>query len=145
MVKVNLVCVGKLKERYWRDAVAEYAKRLSRFCRFEVIELAEKRTLEEEADAILRALHGYVFVLTPEAKQLTSEQFAKKIGALCDAGREMSFVIGSSCGMADRVNAAADEKLSFSMLTFPHQMMRVILAEQIYRAFMICAGAEYHK
>ena len=74
MVKVNLVCVGKLKESYWRDAVAEYAKRLSRFCRFEVIELAEKRTLEEEADAILRALHGYVFVLTPEAKQLTSEQ-----------------------------------------------------------------------
>ncbi len=145
MVKVNVVCVGKLKEAYWRDAVAEYAKRLARFCRFEVTELAERRTLEEEADGILHACRGYVFALTPEGKQCTSEQFAAKLGALRDAGREVTFVIGSSCGMAPRVKAAADELFSFSQLTFPHQMMRVILAEQIYRAFMIDAGAEYHK
>ena len=145
MVKVNLVCVGKLKERYWRDAVAEYAMRLSRFCRFEVVELAEKRTLEEEAVGILRACRGHVFALTPEGKQVTSEEFAAKIGALCDRGEEISFIIGSSCGMTEDVKRAADERLSFSRLTFPHQMMRVILAEQIYRAFMIRAGAEYHK
>ena len=138
MVKVSVVCVGKLKEGYWRDALAEYAKRLSRFCRFEVVELAERRTLEEEAEGLLHAFRGHVFVLA-------SEQFAAKIGRLRDEGREMTFVIGSSCGMAERVKAAADEKLSFSRMTFPHQMMRVILAEQLYRAFMICAGAEYHK
>lgn len=145
MVKVNLVCVGKLKESYWRDAVAEYAKRLGRFCRFEVIELAERRTPEEEADAILRACRGHVIAMTVEGKQVTSEQFAQKIAVLCDRGEEMTFVIGSSCGLAKRVKAAADERLSFSALTFPHQMMRVILSEQIYRAFMINAGAEYHK
>ena len=145
MVEVNLVCVGKLKERYWRDAVAEYAMRLSRFCRFEVVELAEKRTLEEEAVGILRACRGHVFALTPEGKQVTSEEFAAKIGALCDRGEDISFIIGSSCGMTEDVKRAADERLSFSRLTFPHQMMRVILAEQIYRAFMINAGAEYHK
>ena len=145
MVKVNLVCVGKLKESYWRDAVAEYAKRLGRFCRFEVIELAERRSPEEEADAILRACRGHVIAMTVEGKQVTSEQFAQKIAVLCDRGEEMTFVIGSSCGLAERVKAAADERLSFSALTFPHQMMRVILSEQIYRAFMINAGAEYHK
>ena len=145
MVKVNIVCVGKLKEEYWRSAVEEYRKRLARFCRFEVTELAEKRTPEEEAESILHACRGHVFALTVEGKQVTSEQFAQKIGALKDAGREMTFLIGSSCGLAERVKRAADERLSFSMLTFPHQMMRVILAEQIYRAFMILSGAEYHK
>lgn len=145
MVKVNVVCVGKLKEEYWRAAVAEYAKRLSRFCRFEIVELAEKRSPEEEADAILRACRGHVFALASEGKQVTSEQFAAKIAALCDRGEELTFVIGSSCGLSERVKRAADEKLSFSMMTFPHQMMRVVLAEQIYRAFMIAAGAEYHK
>ena len=145
MVKVSVVCVGKLKEGYWRDALSEYAKRLSRFCRFEVVELAERRTLEEEAEGLLHAFRGHVFVLASEGNEVTSEQFAAKIGRLRDEGREMTFVIGSSCGMAERVKAAADEKLSFSRMTFPHQMMRVILAEQLYRAFMICAGAEYHK
>ena len=145
MVKVNIVCVGKLKEGYWRDAVAEYAKRLSRFCKLEVCELPEKRTLEEEAEGILRACRGHVFALTLEGNACTSEQFAKKLGALCGAGTEMTFVIGSSCGLAEHVKRAAAEQLSFSRFTFPHQMMRVILLEQIYRAFMICAGAEYHK
>lgn len=145
MVKVSVVCVGKLKEEYWRAAVAEYAKRLSRFCRFEIVELAEKRSPEEEADAILRACRGHVFALASEGKQVTSEQFAAKIAVLCDRGEELTFVIGSSCGLSERVKRAADEKLSFSMMTFPHQMMRVVLAEQIYRAFMIAAGAEYHK
>ncbi len=145
MIRVRIVCVGKLKEEYWRAALAEYAKRLARFCRLEVTELPERRTPEEEADAILRACRGHVFALAVEGKQVSSEQFAAEIASLCDAGKEMTFVIGSSCGLAERVKRQADGLLSFSKMTFPHQMMRVILAEQIYRAFMIAAGAEYHK
>ena len=145
MIRVRIVCVGKLKEEYWRAALAEYAKRLARFCRLEVTVLPERRTPEEEADAILRACRGHVFALAVEGKQVSSEQFAAEIASLCDAGKEMTFVIGSSCGLAERVKRQADGLLSFSKMTFPHQMMRVILAEQIYRAFMIAAGAEYHK
>ena len=145
MIRVRIVCVGKLKEEYWRAALAEYAKRLARFCRLEVTELPERRTPEEEADAILRACRGHVFALAVEGKQVSSEQFAAEIASLCDAGKEMTFVIGSSCGLAERVKRQADGLLSFSKMTFPHQMMRVFLAEQIYRAFMIAAGAEYHK
>ncbi len=145
MVKVNIVCVGKLKEAFWRDAVAEYAKRLARFCRLTVTELPERRTPEEEADGILRACRGCVLVLTPEGRACSSEQFAGMLGKLCDAGREITFVIGSSCGLSPRVKEGADACISFSALTFPHQLMRVILAEQVYRAFMILAGAEYHK
>ena len=145
MIRVRIVCVGKLKEEYWRASLAEYVKRLARFCRLEVTELPERRTPEEEADAILRACRGHVFALAVEGKQVSSEQFAAEIASLCDAGKEMTFVIGSSCGLAERVKRQADGLLSFSKMTFPHQMMRVILAEQIYRAFMIAAGAEYHK
>lgn len=145
MIRVRIVCVGKLKEEYWRAALAEYSKRLARFCRLEVTELPERRTPEEEADAILRACRGHVFALAVEGKQVSSEQFSAEISSLCDAGKEMTFVIGSSCGLAERVKRQADGLLSFSKMTFPHQMMRVILAEQIYRAFMIAAGAEYHK
>lgn len=145
MVKVNLVCVGKLKESYWRDAVAEYAKRLSRFCKWEVRELSERRSPEEEAESILKECRGYTFALAIEGKVCSSEQLAAKLKQLCDAGKEITFVIGSSCGLAPRVKQAADELLSFSPMTFPHQMMRVILSEQVYRAFMINAGAEYHK
>ena len=145
MVKVNLVCVGKLKESYWRDAVMEYAKRLSRFCKWEVRELSERRSPEEEAESILKECRGYTFALAIEGKVCSSEQLAAMLKQLCDAGKEITFVIGSSCGLAPRVKQAADELLSFSPMTFPHQMMRVILSEQVYRAFMINAGAEYHK
>ncbi len=145
MVKVSLVCVGKLKEAFWRDAVAEYSKRLARFCKFEIRELAEGRTPEEEAQPVLRACKGHVIALAVEGKACSSEAFAEKLRSLCDRGEEITFVIGSSCGLSPRVKAAASELLSFSQMTFPHQLMRVILCEQIYRAFMIGAGAEYHK
>lgn len=145
MIKIRLVCVGKLKETYWREAVAEYQKRLGRFCALEICELPEKRDPEEEAEEILRACRGYTVALAIEGKMCSSEEFAKKIKSLADAGREMTFVIGSSCGLAQNVKAAADALLSFSPMTFPHQMMRVVFLEQLYRAFMINAGAEYHK
>ena len=145
MVKVTVVCVGKLKEAYWRDACAEYLKRLSRFCKAEVKELPERANPKEEAAEILRACRGYVIALAVEGKGCSSEGFAGKISAAVDRGEEITFVIGSSCGLDASVKAAASELLSFSAMTFPHQMMRVVLLEQVYRAFMINAGAEYHK
>ncbi len=145
MMKVNVVCVGKLKESYWREACAEYEKRLSRFCKLEIRELAERASLKEEAADILKNLRGHVLVLAVEGREMSSEEFAASIKKLQDEGRETTFVIGSSCGLGGEVKRAADEKISFSKLTFPHQMFRVVLLEQLYRAFMINAGAEYHK
>lgn len=145
MIKVNIVCVGKIKEQFYRDAVAEYVKRLSRFCRAEICELSEGRSLEEEGEAILRRVRGYVIALCVEGQKLSSTELAARIKQLCDGGKEITFIIGSSCGLAEKVKAAARLKLSFSDMTFPHQLMRVILCEQIYRAFMINGGGEYHK
>lgn len=145
MHKINIVCVGKLKEKFFADAVAEYLKRLSRFAQVAVRELPEKRTLAEEGELIVKELRGYVFVLAVEGGEMASEAFAARIKQQCDAGRELTFVIGSSCGLCGKVKEKADCLLSFSRMTFPHQLMRVILCEQIYRAFMINAGAEYHK
>ena len=145
MIKVNIVCVGKIKEQFYRDAVAEYVKRLSRFCRAEICELAEGRSLEDEGETILRRVRGYVIALCVEGQKLSSTGLAARMKQLCDDGKEITFIIGSSCGLAEKVKAAARLKLSFSDMTFPHQLMRVILCEQIYRAFMINGGGEYHK
>lgn len=145
MQKINIVCVGKIKEEFYRSAVAEYLKRLSRFARVEVFEIAEGKNLDVEATGILRAAKGFKIALCIEGEKLSSMQFAAKIKNLCDRGEEISFIIGSSCGLSASVKEQADVKLSFSDMTFPHQMMRVILAEQIYRAFMINSGSEYHK
>jgi len=145
MQKIYFVVVGKIKEVFYREAVAEYCKRLSRFAKVEIKELAEGTDLEAEADDILRAVKGYVIALAVEGEKLSSERLAKKLSSLTDAGKEITFVIGSSCGLSERVKKSADYRLSFSDMTFPHQLMRVILAEQVYRAFMINAGATYHK
>ncbi len=145
MQKIYFVVVGKIKESFYRDAVAEYVKRLSRFAKVEIKEISEGASLETEADDILRACKGYVVALAVEGEKLSSEKLAKKLQTLTDAGTDITFVIGSSYGLSDRVKAVADYKLSFSDMTFPHQLMRVILAEQVYRAFMINAGSTYHK
>ena len=145
MQKIYFVVVGKIKESFYREAVAEYVKRLSRFAKVEIKELPEGANPEAEADEILRACKGYTIALAVEGEKLSSEKLAKKLQSLTDSGKDISFVIGSSCGLSDRVKNAADYKLSFSDMTFPHQLMRVILAEQVYRAFMINAGSTYHK
>lgn len=145
MIKINLVVVGKIKESFYREAVSEYLKRMSRFAKIEIRELPERNTLKEEGEDIIRALKGYVFVLAIEGKRMSSEKLAENIRGLVDSGKEMTFVVGSSCGLSKEVKEKADCKLSFSDLTFPHQLMRVVLLEQIYRAFMINAGSEYHK
>jgi 23S rRNA (pseudouridine1915-N3)-methyltransferase len=145
MQKIYFVVVGKIKESFYREAVAEYAKRLSRFVKLEIKELAEGADIEAEAGDILRACKGYTIALAVEGKKLSSEKLAEKLQSLEDEGKDVTFVIGSSCGLSETVKNKADLKLSFSDMTFPHQLMRVILAEQVYRAYMINAGAAYHK
>ena len=145
MQKIYFVVVGKIKEAFYRDAVAEYIKRLSRFAKTEIRELPEGVNPEAEADEILRAVRGYVVALAVDGEKISSEGLASRLKRLGDEGREITFVIGSSCGLSERVKSAADWKLSFSDMTFPHQLMRVILAEQVYRAFMINSGSAYHK
>ncbi len=156
MLSVNVVCIGKIKEAFYRDAIEEYAKRLSRFCRFSVIELAEKQLTgkndadisivkEDEGKRIVQAVKGYVIALDMRGEQLTSEQLSAKLSKLTDTTSTVTFVIGGSYGLSDCVLKRADYKLSFGKMTFPHQLMRVIAAEQIYRAFTIAEGSGYHK
>lgn len=145
MQKINVVCVGKVKEEYIRGGIAEYSKRLSRFARVEIYEAAEGKTLSEEGVHLIKNMRGKSFALCVEGEKISSEEFARKLKVSCDKGEELTFIIGSSCGLAPEVKRAADERISFSDMTFPHQLMRLILLEQIYRAFMINAGSEYHK
>ena len=124
MQKINFVVVGKIKESFYREAVAEYVKRLSRFAKIEIKELPEGVNLEAEACEILRACKGYTIALAVEGEKLSSEALAKKIKTLFDQGKEITFVIGSSCGLSNEVKRTADYLLSFSDMTFPHQLMR---------------------
>lgn len=145
MQKINIVCVGKIKEAFYRQAVDEYLKRLSRFARVSIKELPEGKNPLDEAPSILKACKGKIVALCIEGAKYSSERLAGQIKEFTDRGEEVTFVIGSSCGLADAVKSEAHIKLSFSDMTFPHQLMRVILLEQVYRAFMINTGSEYHK
>ena len=149
-MNIYIICIGKLKEKYWQDAAAEYSKRLSRFCRLTVSELPESRSdsREEESRTILEHLPkgAFVYALDVGGKRYSSESFAKEISDLALDGRsDICFVIGGSNGFDDSVRKASDTRISFSDFTYPHQLMRVILLEQIYRAFKINAGEKYHK
>ena len=145
MQKIYFVVVGKIKESFYRDAVSEYVKRMSRFAKVEIKEIAEGANPQAESGDILRACKGYTIVLAVEGEKASSEKLAQKLAALTDSGKEITFVIGSSCGLADEVKRTADWKLSFSDMTFPHQLMRTILMEAIWRSFTIIAGKKYHK
>ena len=159
MANVTIVTVGSLKEGYLREAVAEYKKRLSQYARVDEIEIKEERisnednraeiesALSREADKILSAIpkDSYKIALCVEGKQYNSEELAKLIGEGCDRGGKISLVIGSSYGLSERVKKECDVRLSFSKLTFPHQLMKVILFESLYRSFTILAGKRYHK
>ena len=152
-MKVNVVAIGKIKEKYFTDAIAEYAKRLSRYADFKVIELPDApqgKTADEqkkiESDELLQKAKGFVIALDPRGKELTSEDFAELIKTKCTEGQsEFSFLIGGSHGHTDELRAQADVVMSFGKPTFPHQLFRVMTCEQIYRAFMINSGAKYHK
>lgn len=159
-MNITIVCVGKIKEAFYKDAVNEYAKRLSRYCKFQVIEVADEKTPDQtteheedlirqkEAERILKQIKGdaYVVALAIQGKKLDSVAFSAYIEQLGVQGKSsLVFVIGGSLGLHTSVLKRADDRISFSDMTFPHQLMRVILAEQIYRGFRIMNGEPYHK
>lgn len=163
-MKITILCVGKIKEKFYRDAVAEYEKRLSRYCKLEIVEVADEKTpenahaatenaiKEKEAGRLCARLEklsregAFLCVLAIDGKELDSAALSKKLEALGTGGiSHVIFVIGGSLGIADSLLKQADMKLSFSKMTFPHQLMRVILLEQIYRSYRIMNGEPYHK
>ena len=157
-MQIHLITVGKLKEKWLREAYAEYEKRLQRYCRLQLTELPESRLPEEpseaetaaaltqEGKAILNACRGKIIAMCIEGKQYSSEAFAAQLDRMAVSGEStVSFVIGSSFGLSDEVKKRADMCFSMSPMTFTHQIARVLLAEQIYRAFQISTGGKYHK
>ena len=159
-MKIKIVCVGKLKEKYLADGISEYSKRIGRFAKVEITELADEKIPDNASDAVCEQIKNtegdkilakigrdeYVVALCVEGKQLASEELASKISNVMLGGKNIiTFVIGGSLGLADRVKEKSDLRLSFSKMTFPHQLMRLILTEQIYRAFKINANEQYHK
>ena len=160
MLSVKLICVGRMREKFYLDAFAEYQKRLQAYCRLELIEPAEQRlgenpsekeivaALEREAQEILKAVppDAYMVALCVEGKQMPSEGMAELIRARENSGKpKLCFVIGGSFGLAPAVKARADLRLSMSEMTFPHHLARVMLIEQLYRGFKINEGSRYHK
>lgn len=160
MIRITLLTVGKVKEKYYRDAIDEYAKRLSRYCKLDMIEVADEKTPEhaseteetlikqKEAERLLKNVKedAYVIALAIEGKKTDSVSMARHIEQLGASGKShLVFVIGGSLGLHESVLGRADELLSFSDMTFPHQLMRVILLEQIYRCYRISNGEPYHK
>ena len=159
-MKITCVVVGKIKEKYFTDAIKEYSKRLSRYCKLEIVELADEKTpdgaseaeelaiREKEGERILKALKddAYVIALAIEGKMLDSVELSKKMESLGISGTShIAFVIGGSLGLAPAVMKRADYALSFSRMTFPHQLMRVVLLEQLYRSYRIMKNEPYHK
>lgn len=159
-MKITLITVGKIKEKYWKDSIAEYAKRLGKYCKLEIIEVADEKTLDQASEALEEAIRNkegerilknirddmYVITLEIEGQMLSSEGLADKIERLGIQGKSsIAFVIGGSIGIGKEVRRRSDYALSFSKMTFPHQMMRVVLLEQIYRSYRIIQGEPYHK
>lgn len=159
-MKISIICVGKMREKFYRDALAEYAKRLSRYCRLEILEVEDEMTpdgasqaLEEqiklkEAKKLLSGLRedAYTIALEIQGRKMNSVEFAGMIDRLGVQGKShIQFVIGGSLGLHESVTRLAHFHLSFSDMTFPHQLMRVILLEQIYRGYRIIGGEPYHK
>ncbi|MCD7725000.1 MAG: 23S rRNA (pseudouridine(1915)-N(3))-methyltransferase RlmH [Clostridiales bacterium] len=159
-MKITIIAVGKIKEKFYRDAVAEYEKRLSRYCRLEIIQEADEKTPDKageaqeqlikkkEAERILKHIRedAYVVALEIEGTMYDSEAFAGRLNQLAVQGvSHIQFIIGGSLGLHEEVCARADAAVSFSRMTFPHQLMRVILLEQIYRGYRMINGEPYHK
>lgn len=160
MLRVNIICVGKLKEKYLKEACAEYSKRLQSFCKFDIIEVDEEKSMEAPNDAQIENILGCegkrilskidrssnVVAMCIEGKQKTSAAFSDYFEKIAVSGvSTVCFVIGGSWGLSEEVKKRADLRLSMSEMTFPHQLARVMLCEQIYRAFSISAGTKYHK
>ena len=159
-MKITILTVGKIKEKYLKDAISEYQKRLSKYCKLEIVEVADEKTVENASETVEDMIRGkeaqrilkyvkedaYVITLEIHGKQLSSEELADKIEKLGVQGTShIIFIIGGSIGLGEEVIKRSDYALSFSKMTFPHQLMRVILMEQIYRSYRIICGEPYHK
>ena len=161
MIRVNIICIGKIKEKYFTDAINEYAKRLSAFCKFSVVELSEEKiksnnpnesqiseVINAEGKRILQKIgqSDYVIAMCIEGKMLSSEELSKTFDSVSISGKStVDFIIGGSYGLSAEVKQRADLRRSMSRMTFPHQMARMILSEQVYRAFEISSNGKYHK
>lgn len=152
MITIKLVCVGNLKEKFWQNATDEYSKRLSKFCKLKIVELEEQNKYQDiekikevEGKDILSYIEGKTFLLDINGKENTSEEFASIIQKTSLQASVITFVIGGSYGVSGEVKEKIKDKISFGKATYPHNLARVILVEQIYRAFMINSGAKYHK
>lgn len=160
MVKITVICVGKIKEKYLKEAMSEYSKRLSKFCSLEIKEVADEKTSQNMSpaeEALVKDKEGeriaalvkpddYLITLEIEGEMTTSRGLSEKMSGLLVKGvSRITFIIGGSVGLSDNIIQRSDYHLSFSKMTFPHQLMRVILLEQIYRSFKIAAGEPYHK
>jgi 23S rRNA (pseudouridine1915-N3)-methyltransferase len=156
MANINVVCIGKLKEKYFRDAEAEYVKRLSAFCRVCVIEKKEsplakdapppliEKAVAAESASLLESVSGSLIALSPDGEGMDSEAFAQLLKKRLDSG-DITFAVGGSYGLGADLKKKADHVISFSRMTMPHQLFRIVLLEQVYRSFMIMSGRTYHK
>lgn len=159
MLTINIICIGKLKEKYWRDAVEEYGKRMKPLCRLNIIELSEervgddpsdaeiRRTIDAESERILQKTGkgDYVIAMCVEGKNIGSGELSSRLEDISMTHSTVDLIIGGSWGLSDSLKARADFKLSMGKMTFPHQLCRVMLLEQLYRAFQISKGTKYHK
>lgn len=153
MLKVNIVCVGTIKEKFFTDAISEYSKRLLKFCKLQIVEVAEEskeqnieKKIEIESERLKNACRGFIILLDRCKQEVSSEELSNMLDTLKSAGTsEVSFVIGGSNGVSEEFKRQANKCVSFGKITFPHQLFRVVLLEQIYRAFTISAGLPYHK
>ena len=158
MLNINIICIGKIKEKYLKDAIEEYSKRLTKYCNLNIIELQDEKlpnklydsllneVKEKECEKIIDSIKkdSYVIALDLKGKEYTSEEFSKKIENITNINSSITFIIGGTLGLTDRVRDLANEKICFSKMTFPHQLIRVFLLEQIYRAFKISKNETYH-
>lgn len=159
MVTINIICTGKIKEKYLKDAIDEYSKRLSKFCKLNILELPDKKIPDKsnpsieneikniESENVINHLKKdtYIICLDLKGKQFSSEEFAQDIQDISMLHSNITFIIGGSLGMSEKLLNLANQKICFSKMTFPHQLIRVFLLEQIYRAFKIINGENYHK
>ena len=159
MLSINIICVGKLKERYLRDAIDEYSKRMKPLCKLEIIELPEERvadnpsaaeiqrTITLESERITAKLNksDYVIAMCVEGRNISSEELSSRLEEISMTHSTVDLIIGGSWGLSEELKARSDFKLSMGKMTFPHQLCRVMLLEQIYRAFQISKGTKYHK
>lgn len=159
MLTITVVCVGKIKEKFFKDAIDEYSKRLSKYCKLDILELPDEKIPDKINDSIVNEVKekeckniinhlkndSYIIALDLKGKEFSSEELSNKLEQISMQNSKITFIIGGSLGLTDKLLNMCDEKICFSKMTFPHQLIRIFLLEQVYRAFKISNGESYHK